>query len=61
MATRLAPNLVERAALARSGPAAPADLARQFRGAPRGKVAGMLATLTALGQAREAGPGRYAS
>ena len=50
-----------RAALARGGPAAPADLARQFRGAPRGKVAGMLATLAALGQAREAGRGRYAS
>ena len=50
-----------RAALKRHGPAAPGDLARQFRGATRGKVAGILATLAALGQAREAGPGRYAA
>ncbi len=50
-----------RAALKRHGPAAPGDLAQQFRGATRGKVAGILATLAALGQAREAGPGRYAA
>ena len=49
------------AALMRHGTAAPGDLARQFRGATRGKVAGILATLAALGQAREAGPGRYAA
>ncbi len=50
-----------RAALICHGPAAPDDLARQFRGATRAKVAGILATLAALGQAREAGPGRYAA
>ncbi len=50
-----------RAALRHGGPAAPGDLARQFRGATRGKVADILATLAALGQAREAGPGRYAA
>ena len=60
---RLAPDQFTtlRAALKRQGPAAPGDLARQFRGATRGKVAGILATLAALGQAREAGPGRYAA
>jgi hypothetical protein len=48
-----------RAALVKGGPFGASDLARQFRGAPSGKVAGMLATLAALGQARETGPGRY--
>lgn len=48
-----------RAALARSGRAGPADLARQFRGARPAKLAPILATLAALGQVREAGPGRY--
>lgn len=50
-----------RAVLKCCGPAAPDDLVRQFRGATRGKVIGILATLAALGQAREAGPGRYAA
>ena len=49
-----------RAVLARGEPSKPADLARRFRGAPPRKVAEMLATLAALGQAREAGAGRYA-
>lgn len=47
------------AALARTGRASPADLARQFRGATPAKLRPMLATLAALGQAREAGGGRY--
>ena len=50
-----------RAILARGGPARPADLARRFRGAPDRKVGEMLRTLAALGQAREAGAGRYAA
>ncbi len=50
-----------RAALARGGPARPADLARRFRGAPDRKVGEMLRTLAALGQARDAGAGRYAA
>lgn len=50
-----------RAVLKCCGPAAPDDLARRFRGATRGKIVGILATLAALGQAREAGPGRYAA
>ncbi len=48
-----------RAALARTGRAGPADLARQFRGARPAKLVPMLEALTALGQAREAGGGRY--
>ncbi len=48
-----------RAALGRDAPSAPADLARQFRGAKPGKVAAMLETLAALGQARQAGAGRW--
>ena len=48
-----------RAALARTGRAGPADLARQFRGARPAKLAPMLEALAALGQAREAGGGRY--
>jgi len=49
-----------RAALARSGQAGPAELAQQFRNVRPNKLAGMLGTLAALGQAREAGSGRYA-
>ena len=42
-------------------PASPQDIARRFKGAPKGgKVAEMLATLAALGQARRLGDGRYA-
>ncbi len=48
-----------RAALARTGRAGPADLARQFRGVRPAKLAPMLEALAALGQAREAGGGRY--
>lgn len=48
-----------RAALAQGGPARPAELARQFQGAPDRKLAEMLRALAALGQAREAGAGRY--
>ncbi len=48
-----------RAALARNGLAGPAELARQFCGVRPAKLAGMLETLTALGQARQAGTGRY--
>ncbi len=48
-----------RAALARTGRAGPADLARQFRGVRPAKLAPMLEALTAMGQAREAGGGRY--
>jgi hypothetical protein len=50
-----------RSALTR-GPASPQDMTRRFKGAPRGgKMAEMLATLAALGQARAVGDGRYAS
>ena len=49
-----------RAALARSGLAGPAELAQQFRKVSPNKLAGMLETLAVLGQAREAGSGRYA-
>jgi len=50
-----------RSALAR-GPASAQDVARRFKGAPRGaKMAEMLATLAALGQARPVGNGRYAA
>jgi len=48
-----------RAALARSGRAGAADLARQFYGARPARLTPILATLVALGQVREAGPGRY--
>lgn len=47
-----------RAALA-AGPATPAHLARRFKGARAPRVRDMLETLAALGQAREAGAGRY--
>lgn len=44
----------------RLGPASPQELARKFKGAPRSpKMAEMLTTLAALGQAREIGGGRY--
>ena len=53
--------MVLRAALA-SGPASARDMARAFKGAPRaGKLGEMLATLAALGQARQVGEGRYAA
>ncbi len=48
-----------RAALSRTGRAGPADLARQFRGVRPAKLAPMLEALAAMGQAREAGGGRY--
>jgi len=48
-----------RAALADAPPSAPADLARRFRGVRPAKLAPMLQALAALGQAREAGGGRY--
>ncbi len=48
-----------RAALARSGLAGPAELARQFRNVRPTKLVPMLKTLSALGQARPAGAGRY--
>ncbi len=48
-----------RAALTGGTPSAPADLARRFRGARPAKLAPMLAVLAAMGQAREAGGGRY--
>ena len=53
--------IVLRTALARStAPAAPSELARRVKGAPRGaKIGEMLRVLVALGQAREAGSGRY--
>lgn len=42
------------------GPASAQDVSRRFKGAPRGaKMAEMLATLAALGQARPVGDGRY--
>lgn len=51
--------IVLRSALTR-GPASPQDVARRFKGAPRGaKMAEMLATLAALGQARPIGDGRF--
>jgi hypothetical protein len=44
------------------GPASPNHIARMFKGAPRGKkLAEMIATLAALGQARDAGGGRFAA
>ncbi|MGI4939701.1 MAG: class I SAM-dependent DNA methyltransferase, partial [Janthinobacterium lividum] len=48
-----------RAALARIGHAGPSDLARQFRGVRPAKLAPMLEVLAAIGQARDAGGGRY--
>ena len=53
--------IILRSALARfSAPAAPNELARQVKGAPRGaKIGEMLRVLVALGQAREAGGGRF--
>jgi hypothetical protein len=51
--------IILRAALTR-GPSSAQDLSRRFKGAPRGaKMAEMLATLAALGQARPIGEGRY--
>ena len=51
--------VVLRTALAR-GPASAQDVTRRFKGPPRGaKMAEMLATLAALGQARPVGDGRY--
>jgi hypothetical protein len=53
--------VVLRAALS-GGPTSARDVARRFKGAPRpGKMEEMLATLTALGQARPVGSGRYAA
>jgi hypothetical protein len=43
-----------------AGPAAPADIARRFKGAPRGaKLGDMLSLLVALGQARQTEGGRF--
>jgi hypothetical protein len=55
--------IVLRGALARVvGPATPGDLARHVAGAPHGaKIGDMLRVLTALGQARDAGNGRFAA
>lgn len=51
-----------RNALMTAGPATPQHLSRRFRGAPRGrKLADMVATLAALGQARALGGGRYSA
>lgn len=51
--------IILRTALTR-GPASAQDVSRRFKGAPRGaKMAEMLATLAALGQARAVGDGRY--
>jgi hypothetical protein len=51
-----------RRAITTTTPAAPQDIARQFKGAPRGaKLRDMLATLAALGQARAMADGRYAA
>jgi hypothetical protein len=50
-----------RAALARTGRAGPAQLARQFRGVRPAKLVPMLEVLAAMGQARETGGGRYVS
>jgi hypothetical protein len=53
--------IVLRGALAQvASPATPGDLARHVAGAPRGaKIGDMLRVLTALGQARDAGNGRF--
>ena len=48
-----------RAALTRTGRAGPSDLARQFRGVRPARLTPMLEVLAAIGQAREAGEGRY--
>jgi len=45
--------------LAGKGVTGPAELAQQFSGVRPGKLAGMLQTLAALGQARDVGSGRY--
>lgn len=51
--------IILRTALTR-GPASAQEVSRRFKGAPRGaKMAEMLATLAALGQARAMGDGRY--
>ncbi len=48
-----------RTALVLNGPSSPADVVKQFRGVTRGRIVGMLASLAALGQARETSPGRW--
>lgn len=48
-----------RAALAGKGVTGPAELAQRFSGVRAGKLAAMLQTLAALGQARNVGSGRY--
>ncbi len=48
-----------RTALSRSGAVGPAELARGFQGVRKDKLLPMLEALAALGQAREAGGGRY--
>jgi hypothetical protein len=53
--------IILRSALTR-GPASAQDVSRRFKGAPRGaKMAEMLATLAARGQARQVGDGRWAA
>jgi hypothetical protein len=43
-----------------AGPASPQDVTRRFQGSPRGaRLADKLATLAALGQARQVGGGRF--
>ena len=57
------PVIVPRGLLTRATvPATPAELARHVRGAPRGgKIGEMPRVLTALGQARDTGGGRFAA
>ncbi len=50
-----------RAALSGKGITSPHELAQHFRGVRPAKLAGMLETLAALGQARDAGSGRFAT
>jgi len=54
-----AQHVALRTALAGKGVTGPAELAQQFSGVRAGKLAGMLQTLAALGQARDVGSGRY--
>jgi signal transduction histidine kinase len=52
-------GLVRAALVASSGPLTANDLARSFRGASAGRVRSLLDALSALGQARDLGDGRY--
>ncbi len=63
MPTRRRRKLIHRAphrARPQPLPAAPRDVARRLKGAPRAaKIGEMLRVLVALGQARDAGSGRF--